>query len=1156
LRVALPTTDTWDLADFSGATFSTVLDTSDADLSVQPSRQPRYFAYNAAKSILSVRSDNEQEAALNFKLPLPAVYTLQVVLRSPALPHNLGDLAMRRVGITVADDAGRGFTLTFAKTGVALSRVDHFGAVTALPDTSSVTASATTRFHTLRVAVDGNLGRAYVFVGEGETDSPGLRWILPVDHTPLGVTDTFRVFAKGTATEPVTLELQQLRLSSELVLTRYPPIANAGPDRISQVGSAIRLDGRASYDVDGSPLTYKWQCIEVPHGSQYAAPLSAVSTQDDGDSDGSTSFVLVAPDQLPPWVAAGDILRFQGRVFEVLFIDPSGILEVSEDSVPDNITAATAQLIRQNVLVDSYSPTPSAVPDVAGLYRFRLRVNDGDEDSEPSEVLANITPLQSARGIEPDVAMLWKALGDEWRFIEGRDVFEEAWVGVTQILAGKLLEAWQYHYNTSARDAQRVFQRKWVAYRTMIAEGAPDEATISVRHGGFLASYEFDEEPDAPIEGLPLVLEILENNGDWRRVTVPLGDGSLMSMIDNINAMLAIDDIFAVPRATRKAGALVPDARLLITGTRPFRLSGPACQALGLVDNQLNLLAGDGGSRITDRTYYVDGFDLVAQGVKKGDLLVLNSGESFTIDRVLDDPGDPNRNGRVLLADTLSIDTDTVWSIPSVVRSTATDYEREGAYPGDLLKVEVASTTSGALASAHGWVVGQKGSQLAVEFGEAMHRALLRDHDMRVVGVRRRKAIPVPDDVVSIPTLQEVIAQKLDPELYREHVHYVLEPFYRDVGDRPVPMLQFRDGLFGIDGEPADVLWAETTLFSNDKNIEGLFGRLVGFMRDDAESFPPDFSYPAGVFGLLYAQQRGPSLFAMSVGAQILLGQPFAEAAGYIEEIDPQYSPRRGRMLVRDDDGRVPTQSTTVRAYYYTKDPNDPWEYSGLAMSPSTNWYWEVGNRIEQFAPIGGGVDIIDVYTDPKWWRDYAGTGSMFEVEKFHRFVVRFNTDLVSLANVGLLHSLITRIKPTYTRELLVGGHEASDDIDVVDTRAPEVTLRPFDTMHHVLGWHYDDYKGDGHTSHSYDDGVTRYDQMIDNIVDTLEFCADVAWPGGAVNLPHGEVPFQLDTEVVDIDGTHTGTAGQSFTLENGMSLAAGRYRTCLGIKTGPVLPL
>ena len=46
-----------------------------------------------------------------------------------------------------------------------------------------------------------------------------------------------------------------------------PPVANAGPNQSLSVGSTVVLNGSASHDVDGDPLTYSWTLVSVPSGS-------------------------------------------------------------------------------------------------------------------------------------------------------------------------------------------------------------------------------------------------------------------------------------------------------------------------------------------------------------------------------------------------------------------------------------------------------------------------------------------------------------------------------------------------------------------------------------------------------------------------------------------------------------------------------------------------------------------------------------------------------------------------------------------------------------------------------------------------------------------------------------------------------------------------
>lgn len=1158
--MALPTSPTWNLADFNPATMSLLLGLGPSDLSLNPGSAP-YFTFDAATDLLTVASEDGVAAYADFNVAIPASYTVDFIVRFPKLPHDIADVADHHAGIQLANDAGRGVAIYFAQTGMAFSRIDDFGSVSAVPDSTEFTSEIDTFFHRVRVAVNGGLGRAYIFIGRESDPFPPLRFIIPAEATPLGMPDRFRVVVRGTAIQPVSVEYRTLQLASDLLLPNLPPVANAGMDRVITAGNTARLDGRASFDPEGAPLSYRWRAIDAPYTSEFAYDGSNGNTTDDGDADGVTNIFTVPSSSLPAWVQHNDVLMVAETRHDIDTVDIlAGTITVQTDTIPDDLSGSPFRIIRQSVLTLSTTETPVAVPDLPGIYRFTLVVNDGEVDSEEAEVLINVVGARAPLGIEPSVEFLWAALGDEWRLVQNKEIFTEFWRGSVQLLGAKLLEVWQHHYNMNVRDSQRVFQRKWLAFRTMIDETLPDTAVISARYGKIEGTYNFNL-GDPAVTGSTLVVELPEVDGTFTQYTITFTGDDIATIMSDITAGLAGLDIQPYS---------VAEGPLLLLGltseTLGFRIgiSSSAALLLGLETERYNYLAGVRGARVTDDTYRVDvGVDLVAQGVQNGDLLVLNNGQAFRIARVLNDPRDPGPNQRLLLKDPLPFDATVEWEIPSIVRSTEVDYDRLGAYPGDLVKVESFDSTTNTFRDHNNYVVAQYGMTVGTRFDGLF--ATLRDPslELRLLGVKRRKGVELPADVVSIPRLQDLIPLRQyednttvpSPQvLWTENVDYVLEPFYRDDLEQPIPQLQFRDDIFITpDLEPPDIFWAELTLFNNDQNIEDLFGRLVGFLREDAEDLGPGFSYLGGVSGLMYAMQRGPTPYAMRVGAQILFGQPFAEVAGYVTEIRDDYSPEFSRILIQDDDGNTPTRSEIVRTYVYRKDPLDLTATSGLEVNPDTGVPYAVGDRIEQFAPIGTGVQIEDYKNNPTWFVPFVSSGLLTELEKFFYFLVTFNLDLVSLSNITLIYQLIYRIKPTYTHPILLGAKTIADDVDVVDVLEMGLTLHLYDS---VCGsgkaFMYDDYRGDGSLWSSFDDGTSYYDGYVDCPSDWIRFCMTMDWPGGDITY---DSIFFLDTDVTDVSGT-LGAPGSTFTPTYDMTLPAGVYEVCSIIDSGnQVLP-
>lgn len=1122
-----------------------------SDVTFSPNNGVPNFEYVPVGNFLRMRSSDGTAVSAEFNVPMPSRYTIDLQVRFPKLPNDVGDLATHAAGITLADDASRGVSIYFAKTGMAISRIDDFGSVTTLPGTSENVREIDNFFHYVRVAVDGGLGRAYVFIGDARGAFPGISFIIPIERTPTSVGDLFKVFCRGTISEPVTLDYRIMRLASGLIIPNFPPTANAGPDRVVPVGRAARLDGRTSFDIEGAPLTYTWRAVDAPFGSDFVFEGPSCSTVPDG-ADGTTTLVSFPATTLPDWVQPGDVLVVLGGRHNIATVDnPGGTLTVEVDAVPDTLSDQPFRIIRQSLLVGATSETPHVVPDVQGIYRFTLVVGDGESLSETAEVLVNVVGARTPFGIEPDTDFLWEGLGDDWELVEDRGMFSEFWKGTAQILGGKLLEAWQYHYNFSIGDAQPILQRKWLAYKTLVPEEGT--ASISVRKGLLYGSTP-DLVTGTGINGEDLVLELVDATSPTGLILVTVSGLDVTLLDTQLNGALNSYGIYYDKVVT------ATDVRLwLRSSTVPFRVhSSSTATGLNLAAGW-NYLAGSNGALVTDRTYRVDvGIDLIEHGVQREDLLVLNNGQTFRIDRVLSSPLDPAPNQRLLLFDSLPSDASVEWSIPSVVLSDTTDYEREGTYPGDLVKGEVQSVSSGAFIDVRGDLVAQRGMQLAANLGDFLIYLDWDEYELFFLGVKRRKAISLPADVKSVPQLQEVIPANLDPTLWKENIDYYLEPFYREDDESALPMLQWRDSVWiEPDLEPPDILWAELTLLSNDENIQNLFGRLVGFLRENATTFGDDFSYPSAVAGLLYTQQLGPTPQAIKTGAQILFGQPFAEHAGTITEVRADYSPTKGRLVIQDADGNTPTQSEIFRTYIYTKDPLDLDTTSGIEVNPATGVPYAVGDDIEQFAPIGTGVEIQDYINDPDWYIPFVRSGIITELEKFFTFTLSFNLDLVSTVNLILAQQFVLRMRPTYTYPFLLGARAHEDDVDIIDELSMTLTMFLYDSScPSGRAYMYDDYRGDGTIWSTYDDGATFYDGIVDCISDYIEMYIVFDWPGGPIE--YDNTIFFYDEALVPVSlvgGTYVITGPEIF-LNYDDNLPVGTYATVKVIDQGnDVLP-
>ncbi|MFQ5560072.1 MAG: PKD domain-containing protein [Nitrospinota bacterium] len=188
------------------------------------------------------------------------------------------------------------------------------------------------------------------------------------------------------------------------------PVANAGPDRNTTVGSTVTLDGSGSSDFNNDPLSYSWSLFDSPAGSGSTLTTSTtISPHFTPDMEGTYVVELVVHDGLEN--SAADLVTISVSAgnakpvadagasqntgnYSLVILDGSG----SSDDDNDPLTYSWSVVSYPQgstipVLSDPLSATPSFTPDTTGTYVFSLTVNDGEVPSTADTVSISVSPL-------------------------------------------------------------------------------------------------------------------------------------------------------------------------------------------------------------------------------------------------------------------------------------------------------------------------------------------------------------------------------------------------------------------------------------------------------------------------------------------------------------------------------------------------------------------------------------------------------------------------------------------------------------------------------------------------------------------------------------------------------------------------------------------
>ena len=1007
--------------------------------------------------LLSGGGVSEQAVHLLIDTSVPVNWTLEYTFQFENLPADFLDIVNRHAFVGVGSSNAYSAGLFFSEQGIIYTGSVLFNNANqlvlnhptqVLPNSYGLVQAG--KYYTVRIAVEASTQTTYIYITESAlVPSTGqtLRYILPAisaENAPLSPITGTTISVKGTPAQPTVLDLNSICLGAGLLIPNLAPVAMAGRDLAARRCSVIRLNGEQSYDPEGTSLVYFWRLVDGPE----------VSREVVNGSDGRTltpspltnkfySVELGDAHALDP-IDVGDVLQVYGQYFDIISIGVDGdgfYVQISEFSIPAPRSAATFKVLRQRGLMNADTVSPTFYVDETGVFRFSLRVYDGQLYSLPSDTVANVIESEVARGVTPDMSFMWNYLSNFWGLVDGTDPIDVYWSAMAQITASEILALWQHDYSKGLRDITKTFQRRWLRYNLLLKEPLPSLTTHDYITGGALSGV-------IPAAGLAIVTQTLEVQ------SLTLGARSVRFQGDGIiNPGYILSQVQSALGPAFTA-SLIPegaDFRLLIQSADPFTLTVSSTAPLFTYPVVNGLLSGSGGSPASATTYRVER-SLDGLGIRNGDYLVVD-GTAYRISRLTSDELDASPLQRLIVENPLPLSASSSWSIARPTKSTYLDFYNALVSAGDVAFYDITERATGDSLRLPVRVLAvpqfQSNGEILVDCTALL--PYFRSPNLFTVffdAAVRRTYSPVDPMVQEIPYLQEKIKNEDDSEVLRQNVDFVITMF-RGKSCIKFVTADFPELDVWEHNIPPDNMWAEITYLDNRPTIEAQYGRPVDFTLDDYAQLPSSTDYLSTVRGLWYSYLNGPTLHNLRVGTQILLGLPFAEEAGSIVEIQDRFSPTQSRVLVRDS---APPHVT--RAYTYPRQ-------LGLEINPTTKERYKLGDVVAQFDPIVEGAEVVDYVKSPTWWKAYQQQGSLLEIEKFFKFLVRVDSDAFSLQTLLFVRSFILRVKPTYTFPLFVVQRQVNEvTVEIIDQLQVKGTLRLFDgvcSFQKSIGLMFDD---------------------------------------------------------------------------------------------------
>jgi hypothetical protein len=1100
---ALPASTTWEVFDFCEPTDASML----ALFSFSETTPYRIFGaphlWFDGNNDLNILSDDEAASGFYVDTTIADSFSLQVTFIPEQLPDDFSALGTNRVFFGVYNRYSNCIGVALSENqGLAIGQTGE-GPLTPLTGSDELFDASSTDYYTMRLVGNAATGRAHLYLTRTDliaTIGHQLRYTFDLLETPIGIVDRVVVEVIGTAAAPSEILLDCIRLSGEARIPNARPVAVPGSDQRVVIGSYAGLDGRESYDPEGvTPLDYWWTLLSAPESSalwyggtgQTPADPSGYTDElqgntgdfDDldvgdfvyvGDSGAlvvylESTFLVVAEKVFTAGDASAEWRALKQLNWGGSFLSTERTLVVEQVSAPPGSPTISATYLvvatgsgaftgqedrlatwngswsftspeaddlifdidtRQHYRylggnypagqweetvalpweMDHWSGRISSIgsmlPDVAGSYRVELLVHDGEVMSLPAEVVISAQETAVPFGFVPDEGWIWNYLSDFWSLVADRDKIETSWNAFAQVVAGLLLELWQHDYAKAILDIQRIFQRRWLAYASRSDDPDRDDfpAVLYTTHdlAGYSASpgtnaYSYETGVTVPTTSLEKYLLVLEGTA----YRIARANGTKVVTVDPLPTTDRPTSFLIKPTAVLNSqnleyeGVTYGDSAVFEVTDADGNVREEECFVYGVRRKRLSFDSSPISGPLADPDQTVVLVSVVRRGAMRLNACVVGLPRlQQYVDRNLD-----------LTAPYLYENLNHIIETRDIEGTEVNTLLFRDAWFTEAVRGLDGDTTAGPR------YFDSAGTNFETLFGAG---ADLTGYVLEIGGIRYR-------------LFQVVSATRVELE---------------DEALASASGLSWR--ILEIDTPPT-YLWAEVTYLDNKPTIEANFGRLVGFTEEDLEARTDSLDYLSAVQGLWYAYWFGPRPYNMRIGAQVLLGLPFAEVKGTIVDINGSFDSTRARVLIRDA-----ANSTTVRSYFYP---------SGLSLetNPETGVAYVLGDTVVQFAPLCTGVEYQDYISDPDWFAPYVSSGDFLELWKVHTFGILVDSSIFDLTNLQLVLEYVNRIKPPYTKPWFVVTAEHLRDINVSDALAlgPVSDGSLYDTWSYPtpLGW-------------------------------------------------------------------------------------------------------